>query len=187
MAGQVLAQRVAEQSTARPSGTPRQTFGAFKHVIWNRDGGFHTQSIQANVIAPLRKQGELKESEIAKLSALAFALINRTELSHWDIRLLSKIAANSNARAELYRDYDSQKPVSQQPRPKLEENFATAKEIYEAHQNQNKPERLLRKALSALQGISDGHGALAEGAVKSLLNQIKSEVDRLFGVKAKTR
>ena len=157
------------------------------HVVQEQRSMEKFNSLQANVIAPLRKQRELKEPEIAKLTALAFILINRTDLSHWDIRLLSKIAANSNARAELYRNYDAEKAVSQQPRSKLEENFATAKETYEAQQNQNKPERLLRKALSALQGISDGHGALADASLKSLLNQIKTELDRLLGVKAKTR
>jgi hypothetical protein len=157
------------------------------HIVQEQRSMEKFNSLQANVIAPLRKQRGLKEPEIAKLTALAFILINRTDLSHWDIRLLSKIAANSNARAELYRNYDAEKAVSQQPRSKLEENFATAKETYEAQQNQNKPERLLRKALSALQGISDGHGALADASLKSLLNQIKTELDRLLGVKAKTR
>ena len=157
------------------------------HIVQEQRSMEKFNSLQANVITPLRKQRELKEPEIAKLTALAFILINRTDLSHWDIRLLSKIAANSNARAELYRNYDAEKAVSQQSSSKLEENFATAKEIYEAKQNQNKPERLLRKALSALQGISDGHGALAEASLKSLLTQIKTELDRLLGVKAKTR
>jgi len=74
-----------------------------------------------------------------------------------------------------------------EPKTRLEENFATAKEIYEAQQNKNKPERLLRKALSALQGISDGHAVVAEVSLKSLLDQINGEVNRLLGVKAKTR
>jgi hypothetical protein len=156
------------------------------HIVQEQHSMEKFNSLQANVIAPLKKQGGLKDSEIAKLSALAFTLIRKTDLSHWDIRLLSKIAADSSARPELYRNYDAQRPMSE-PKTRLEENFATAKEIYEAQQNKNKPERLLRKALSALQGISDGHGALAEASLKSLLNQIKAEVDRLLGVKAKTR
>ena len=143
-------------------------------------------SLQANVIAPLKKQSELKQPEIAKLSVLAFMLIHKTDLNHWDIRLLNKIGADSMARAELYRNYDATKPLSE-PKSRLEENFATAKEIIDAQENKNKPERLLRKALSALQGIGNDQEALAEASLKSLLNQIKGEVDRLLGVKARTR
>lgn len=157
------------------------------HIVQEERSMEKFNSLRANVIAPLKKQGQLKDSEIAELTALAFVLINRTDLSHWDIRLLSKIAADSSARAELYRDYDARKPVSKQSKPRLEENFATAREIYEDQKNKNKPERLLRKALSALQGISDGHAALAEASLKRLLNQIKGEVNRLLGAKAKTR
>lgn len=157
------------------------------HIVQEQRSMEKFNSLQSNVIAPLKRQGELKESEIAKLLALAFVLINRTDLSHWEIRLLSKIAADSNARAELYRNYDARRPVSEQPRIRLEENFATAKEIYEDQQNKNKPERLLRKALSALQGISDRHAALTEVSLQTILNQIKVEVDRLLGAKAKTR
>ena len=157
------------------------------HIVQEQRSMEKFNSLQANVIAPLKKQGELKDSEIAKLSALGFVLINRTNLSHWDIRLLSKIAANSMARAELYTDYDAKKKVSEQPKTRLEENFATAKEIYETQVNQDKPERLLRKALSALQGIADDHERLTEASLKSLLSQIQTEVNRLLGVKARTR
>ncbi|MFZ0639847.1 MAG: hypothetical protein WAN33_01300 [Candidatus Acidiferrales bacterium] len=156
------------------------------HIVQEQRSMEKFNSLQANVIAPLKRQGELKQSEIAKLSVLAFMLIHRTDLSHWDIRLLNKIGADSTARVELYRNYDAMKPLSE-PKSKLEENFATAKEVIETQQNRNKPERLLRKALSALQGIDNDHEALAEAALASLLSQIKGEIDRLLGVKAKTR
>jgi len=156
------------------------------HIVQEQRSMEKFNSLQANVIAPLKKQKTLRESEIAKLSVFAFMLIHKTDLSHWDIRLLSKIAVDTGALPELYRNYDTQKPMSES-KAKLEENFATAKEIYDAQQHKNKPERLLRKALSALQGIGDGHSALAEAHLKSLLNQVKAEVDRLLGVKAKNR
>lgn len=155
------------------------------HIVEEQRSMEKFNSLQ-NVIAPLQKQRELKDSEIAKLSVLAFMLIHKTDLSHWDIRDLRKIATDSIAGPELYKNYDAQKPMSE-PKSRLEENFATAKEIYEAQKNKNKPERLLRKALSALQGIGDGHAGLADASLKSLLNQIKAEVSRLLGEKAKTR
>ncbi|HTV58942.1 MAG TPA: hypothetical protein VMJ93_08710 [Verrucomicrobiae bacterium] len=156
------------------------------HIVQEQRSMEKFNSLQANVIAPLKKHGALKQSEIAKLSVLAFMLIHKTDLSHWDIRLLNKIGEDSMARAELYRNYDATRPLSE-PKSRLEENFATAREVIEAQQNKNKPERLLRKALSALQGIGNDHEALAEASLKSLLNQIKGEVDRLLGVKARTR
>jgi hypothetical protein len=156
------------------------------HIIQDERSMEKFNSLQANVIAPLKKHGELKQAEIAKLSVLAFMLINKTSLSHWEIRLLNKIGAESKARAELYRNYDATKPLSE-PKSRLEENFATAKEIIETQENKNKPVRLLRKALSALQGIGNDHEALAEASLKSLLNQIKAEVDRLLGVKVRNR
>ena len=156
------------------------------HIVQEQRSMEKFNSLQANVIAPLKKQGELKQPEIAKLSVLAFMLIHKTDLSHWDIRLLNKIGADSIARTELYRNYDTTRPLSE-PKSRLEENFATAKEIIDAKENKNKPERLLRKALSALQGIGNDHEALAEASLKSILNQIKGEVDRLLGAKARTR
>jgi hypothetical protein len=157
------------------------------HIIEQTHSMEKFNSLHANVIEPLKKQGELTDAEIAKLSAFAFVLINRTELRHWDIRQLGKIAPDSNARTELYRDYDAKKPVSEQPKTRLEENFATAKEIYDSKLNKDKPERLLRKALSVLQGIANDHERLAEVSLKGLLKQIQDEVDRLLGVKAKSR
>jgi len=156
------------------------------HIVQEQRNVEKFNSLHANVIMPLKKAGDLKAGEIAKLTALAFMLIHKTDLSHWDIRLLNKIGADSTARSELYRNYDAKRPLSE-PTSRLEENFATAREIIEAQQNKNKPERLLRKALSALQGISNDHEALAEASLKSLLTQIRTEVDRLLGVKAKTR
>ncbi len=43
--GQIFAQRVTEQSTPRPSRTPRKTLCAFEEIVGNRNGCFHTQSI----------------------------------------------------------------------------------------------------------------------------------------------
>src|SRR5579883_1247304 len=93
------------------------------HLIEQERNMEKFNSLRANVIAPLRKQGDVNPAEIAKLSALAFVLINRTDLSHWDIRLLSKIAADTNARSELYRNYDAKKKVAEQSPSKLEENY----------------------------------------------------------------
>lgn len=135
-------------------------------------------SLQSNVYAPLSRKGE-SDSKIAKVLNFAFLLIQKTDLTHWDIRLLNKIATEQSAYEELLRDYDPKKPNALSA-DKLEESFTTAKEIMEAQQNQNRPERLLRKALSALQGISSDHPKLTDAASKVLLAELKAEIDRLL-------
>lgn len=147
------------------------------HIVQEERDVEKFNSLQANVIAPLQKR-KVKESDIAKLLTFAFLLISRTDLSHWDIRLLSKIAAVPTSNAELLKDFNIQKPLSAS-KSMLEESFTTAKEILEAHENHNRPERLLRKALSTLQGITSGHPKLFEAPAKSLLDAIKNEISRL--------
>lgn len=108
----------------------------------------------------------------------------RRPISHTkDIRLLSKIATEGSAYVELFKNYDFKNPKSTS-KDALEESFATAKEIVDAHENQNKPERLLRKALSALQGIDSKNPKLKHPAIKTLLFSVKQEIDRLMSPKA---
>lgn len=148
------------------------------HIVQEERDVEKFNSLQANVIAPLKRK-EVEDSKIAKLLNFAFLLIQKTKLRHWDIRDLSKIATAPGAYDELVKDYDPKKPNAMSAE-KLEESFTTAKEIMEAHQNQSRPERLLRKALSALQGITSGHPKLTEATSKNLLAELKGEVDRLL-------
>ncbi|MBZ5647161.1 MAG: hypothetical protein LAN37_08075 [Acidobacteriia bacterium] len=148
------------------------------HIVQDERSVEKFNSLQANVCAPLKRKG-VKDSEIAKLLMFAFLLISKTDLSHWDIRLLNKIALEPSAYVELLRHHDPKKPAAQS-KDSLEESFATAKEIVEAQESHNRPERLLRKALSALQGIGSDHKKLSETASRNLLAQLKKEVDRLM-------
>jgi hypothetical protein len=148
------------------------------HIVQEERDVEKFNSLQANVYAPLKRK-QVKDSEIAKLLNFAFLLIQKTDLRHWDIRLLSKIAIEPSASQELLKGYDPKRPLAES-KDKLEESFATAREIIEAQQNHNRPERLLRKALSALQGIASDHPKLTEAASKSLLAHLKTEVDRLL-------
>ncbi len=148
------------------------------HIVQDERDVEKFNSLQANVYAPLKRQG-MKDSEIARLLTFAFVLIHRTDLSHWDIRLLSKIASEPGAYTELLRNYDPKKPL-EESKDKLEESFTTAKEILEAQQSQKRPERLLKKALTALRGIGSDHAKLTEAASRSLLAALKKEMDRLL-------
>jgi hypothetical protein len=156
-------------------------------IFIDKPGQYHTvqeerdvekfNSLQTHVVTSLKKKG-MKESEIAKLLTIAFLLIQKTDLTHWDIRLLGKIAAEEKAYKELLKVYDPKHPSSTAT-DALEEGFATAEEILEAQESHNRPERLLKKALSALQGVDADHPKLADTAVKTVVAAIKEEVDRL--------
>lgn len=149
------------------------------HIVQQERDVEKFNSLQANVVAPLKRQGR-KDAEIAKLVTFAFLLINKTDLTHWDIRLLSKIAVEEDANAELLRDYDARKPFKR-TKIELEESFTTAKEIVEAKKQHSRPERLIKKALSALRGIRSDNPKITGREMKSLLAELKEEVDRLLG------
>jgi len=148
------------------------------HIVQDERDVEKFNSLQANVIAPLKRQGK-KDAEIAKLVTFAFLLINKTDRTHWDIRLLSKIATEKDAYAELLKNYDPNKPF-ERTKDELEESFATAKEIIEAEEQQSRPERLVKKAISALRGIRSDNPRLTGPEIKSLLAELKKEIDRLL-------
>lgn len=135
-------------------------------------------SLQANVIAPLKRRG-INDVEIAKLVTFAFRLINETDRTHWDIRLLNKIAAKKGALKELLKNYDARAPFKS-TKDQIEEDFATAKEIVEDEEQQDRPERLLKKALSALSSVRSDNPGLARPEVNRLVAELKAEVDRLL-------
>jgi hypothetical protein len=157
-------------------------------IFVNKPGQYHIvqeerdvekfNSLRANVVNPLKKQGK-KGTEIAELVTLAFLLINKTNLRHWDIRSLRKIAVENDAYSELLKNYDAKKPFTR-TKDELEESFATAKEIVEAKEQQNRPERLIKKALSALRGVRSADSKLTGSAIKTLLSQLNAEVNRIM-------
>ena len=135
-------------------------------------------SLQEIVVTPLKRSGK-KDAEIAKLVTFAFLLIDKTDRTHWDIRLLHKIAADKDAISELMKNYDAKKP-SRMKKDDLDESFATAKEIVEDKEQQDRPLRLIRKALSALRSISSDNRKLTGSAMKSILTELSKETQRLL-------
>lgn len=131
-------------------------------------------SLQANVVAPLRRKGK-KEVEIANTIAVAFALIHKTDVSHWDIRSLQKIALNAKAEKELapiLKDKPSKDAIT--------ESFTAAQEIIQDDEQKDKPERLLKRALSAVRSISPKNTRLGSAKIKAMLKELASQVDQLL-------
>ncbi|MGH9426052.1 MAG: hypothetical protein ACRD2L_07100 [Terriglobia bacterium] len=147
------------------------------HFIHDERSVEKFNSLQASVVAPLKRQ-EMRDSDIAKLVTLAFLIIEKTDLSHWDVRKLSKIADDPAAKGELFKAYDPKDPrkVSEEI---VEEAFSTAKEIVEDREEEDRPERLVKRALSAVQSIKPS-SKLKEPAVHGLLRKLLEEVSRLL-------
>jgi hypothetical protein len=139
-------------------------------------------SLQKSVIGSLTKRHGKKKKEIAELTTIAFALISKTDTSHWNIRKLRDIAINSKADSELRSIFSKQIPSSIKDiklRPeKIEEGFVSALEIIESADKD--AERLLKRAKSALEGVDVKNKELKKPEVKALLNAVKARLDALI-------
>lgn len=132
-------------------------------------------SLQANVVAPLKKKGR-DDSKIANTIEVAFALIHKApDVTHWDIRSLHKIALNEKAESELspiLKDKSSKETII--------EAFTAAKEIAEDSEKKDKPERLVKRALTAIKSISPKSSRLAHANVKAMLRELMAKVEQLL-------
>jgi hypothetical protein len=141
-------------------------------------------SLYNNVISPLKNKSTKKKKEIAELTTIAFSLINKTNLTHWNIRELRDIATNNKAEAELRAPFEKGIPTSSKEikatSDKLKEGFVSAKEIIENADEGVKPERLLKRAKSALEGVDENSSKLKEKEVTKLLNDVKKRIDVLI-------
>ena len=135
-------------------------------------------SLQESVVTPLKRRGK-KDAEIAKLVTFAFQLIDKTDRTHWDIRLLCKIADDKDAISELMKNYDPKKS-SQMEKDELDESFESAKEIVEDKEQQDRPLRLIKKALSALRSIRSDNRKLTGPTMENILTQLRKETQRLL-------
>ncbi len=141
-------------------------------------------SLQKSVIGTLLKKPD-KKKEIPDLTSIAFALIEKADITHWDIRDLKSIYLNSRAKAELLAPF-AKKGVpgsskeSKITKDALEEAFTSAQEITENEKEKDKPERLLKKAKSALDGVDEKSPKLRESNVIKLLKELEKRVDILI-------
>ena len=146
-------------------------------------------SLQKNVIAPLKNKHGKKKKEIAELTAIAFSLISQTKVTHWDIRNLRNISNNNKARQELSSAFAEDIPSSINDinidADKLKESFISAQEVIENAEEGDKPERLLKRAKSALEGIDEKSKKLKEKGVQKVLNELKIRIGILISASKK--
>ena len=133
-------------------------------------------SLSSNVINQLRVKAELSAPDLYKITQVGFALIKDQNASHWDIRKLTSIARSPKARAKLLE------PLPEEPfeatKDVLADAFENAKDVVAAEDEQQKPERLLQRALTAVQSIDPKNPKVAlpttQAALGSLIEACKS-------------
>jgi hypothetical protein len=135
-------------------------------------------SLHNNVVRPLGREG-VSKPDIAKLTQVAFSLIESGDkLTHWDIRKLKDIALFPKAKDELVSSYNFKEPRKTSI-PSLVESFKAAREMVDDKAEKDKPHRLLKKALSALQSIDRKPAHFKDAAVRDLVTEIRKEVESI--------
>ena len=128
------------------------------------------KSLNDVVLTSLKKKEDLSRSELASLTEIAFAMINNTDLTHWDIRKLAQIARQSEAYEALKNTLPSQ-PLEASAE-KLVDAFKAADELVEDKKEKDKPGRLIQRALSALKSIDRSSTLLASKEVQNSLDSL---------------
>lgn len=146
-------------------------------------------SLQRSVITPLKNKNPKNKLELAELTAVAFTLISKTDVTHWNIRELKNIYSNSKAKKELLSPFSGSIPSAiagvKTTKDKIYEGFTSAKEAVDNEKEKDKPERLLKKAKAALDGINVKSQKLKEPEFLQLLEEIKKRINALVNAAKK--
>jgi hypothetical protein len=126
-------------------------------------------SLSDNVIETLKKSG-YDPLDLHRLTSTGFSLISKTDRSHWDIRKLAPIARQPEAKKALLEALPGD-PLAADA-DVLEEAFSTAEDIVEGQKEKDKPDRLLQKALSAVNSIDRKNPKLKSRTTQALVQQL---------------
>lgn len=139
----------------------------------------HFKSLQKNVLKPLEKQ-EFDSLERLWLMQVAFGLIQNTDHSHWDIRKLLHVAKDEKAFTEFKQELaDSETPL-QASEDNLNEAFQAGIDLIEDRKQKDKPEKLIRRATSAIESIDPHTPQVASISVQKLLINLSSLIQGLI-------
>lgn len=136
----------------------------------------HFNSLQNSVMSPLANS--VRRADIPKLIEVAFAMIAGGKHTHWRIRELRQIAELDKARKELFKAFDKKGNVTRDTNT-IVDTFEAAQGEVANQKDQEYPERLARRAHSALKGILSNHQSIKKAEFQQILTEIRSEVERL--------
>jgi hypothetical protein len=153
------------------------------HLITEEGDLEKFNSLQKSVIGPLKNKPD-KKKEIPDLIAIAFSLIEKADITHWNIRELKNIFLSSKAKVELLSPFTKGIPNSSKElklsKEKLEEAFTSAKEVIENKKHEDQPERLLKRAMSAIDGIHPKSPQLKKSSAVKLLKELEKRLSVLI-------
>lgn len=139
----------------------------------------HFKSLQKSVLKPLEKL-EFKAMDRLWLTEVAFGLIQNTDHSHWDIRKLLHVAKDEKAFAEFKKELvDSPTPVEASEET-LNEAFQVGVDLIEDRKQKDKPEKLIRRATSAIESIDPSTHQVASESVQELLKNLSKLITGLI-------
>ena len=137
-------------------------------------------SLSDNVIESL-KRGGYEAKDLLKLTRAGFAIISKTNQSHWNVRKLAQIATNPTAKKVLF-DALPKDPMQVDPTV-LEDAFSNAMDLVDDQKEKDKPDRLLARALSAVSSIDAKSPKLASSSTQALVRQVIQACEALVAKK----
>lgn len=148
------------------------------NLINDERSGEKFNSLHNNVIGALKRQ-EADSEDVLEATEVGFALISKADVTHWDIRDLSKIYRSTEALTMLRAGINTADPLKTSP-TELKEAFVSAQDVVEDEVEKEKPERLITRALSAIKSIQANSPKLKSPQVDTLLRKLSAAVNELL-------
>lgn len=149
----------------------------------------------------LLKRQEKKGTDpliMAKVTKFAFDLI-RNDIPHLELRKLSDVMEQPPAKANLLKEFETNKEISKIVVPKVGSSpkeakpptdqpnkeapsmlaFSVAKDIADASKDMGRPAVLLQRALTNLQNVDTKSIRKGDGKIKGLLSDIETAISKL--------
>lgn len=149
----------------------------------------HFIDLQKGLVQKLKDSGESKKDIMKKLE-ISFLFLRANiikpelvNITHYDVRNICKILQDKKATEILTDSFDKHKDIKKIPVEKLIDNLDMASDAKKNREDQQKPVKLIDRAISALDGIDRKGNAFKDGEVKKKLEMLSLIVKTLLGIK----
>ncbi len=149
----------------------------------------HFIDLQKGLVQKLKETGEPKK-EIAKKLETAFLFLRANittpesiSITHYDVRNICKILQDTKATDVLTESFNKYKDIKKIPVEKLIDNLDMASDTKKNREDQQKPIKLIDRAISALNEIDRKGKPFKEEEVKKRLQILGVMVKTLLGIK----
>ena len=149
----------------------------------------HFIDLQKGLVQKLKDSGESKK-EIMKKLEIAFIFLRANiikpelvNITHYDVRNICKILQDEKATEVLTESFDKHNDIKKIPVEKLIDNLDMASDAKKNREDQQKPVKLIDRAISALNEIDRKGNAFKDGEVTKKLEMLSLMVKTLLGIK----